>query len=196
MIIAQACFKSLVESFGYVWILMGYELLVLVVMFGLNREVLEFLWKMNMIMKTRLIDDMKPCLMCFNCSFYLCNLLIKFVQWFWVKIKNGIFGVFWCEFPRGNPFSGFPVSAKLVGREVQNNTRCFVCFGSLGLFPNIPKCSFCGVLINKVVGTSFTWIWNGFINFRRTLNEKLTWTCNNWMMIFLKWNDDVMTCLL
>jgi len=31
---------------------MGYELLTLVVKFGLNCEVLEFLWKMIMIMKT------------------------------------------------------------------------------------------------------------------------------------------------
>ena len=96
---------------------MGYELLVLVMKFGLNCEVLEFLWKINMIMKTWLIDDMNPCLICFNWSFYLCYLLMKFVQRLWVNWdQKREFRVFWCEFSIGKPFSGFHVLAELVGR--------------------------------------------------------------------------------
>jgi len=38
---------------------------------------------------------MDQCLMCFNCSYYLCYLLMKFVQQFWVKCdQNWDSGVF------------------------------------------------------------------------------------------------------
>ena len=56
----------------YVCMLMGYELLVVFMSLGLNCEILEFWWKMIIILKTLWIDVMNPWLMCFDCSFDVC----------------------------------------------------------------------------------------------------------------------------
>ena len=134
---------------------MGYELLVLVVKFGLNSEILEFLWKMTMVMKTWLVDDMNPCLMCFNWPLYLCYLLMKFVQQFCVNWDQNLdFGVFLVWVPEREPIFWVPCSClarpashHVSWRDVHNSTRCYAHSRILGLFPNIPKYSFCGVLM-------------------------------------------------
>jgi len=78
MIIAQTCFKSLVESLGifeYWWVMNCWC----------------WLWRFGVFVKNKhdcenLINWWyDPCLMCFNCSFWLCYLLMKFVQRFLVN---------------------------------------------------------------------------------------------------------------
>jgi len=122
----------------------------LILKFGLNWEVLEFLWKTSVIMKTWLFDDMNPCLMCFNGSLYLCYLLMKILQRFWVNgDKNWDFRVILEWVPDREPIFWVPMfyvtrpsRLYMPRRDVLNNKCCSAHLGLLGLFLDIPSVHF------------------------------------------------------
>ena len=130
------------------------------------------------------------------CSIILGQLGSKFRFW-------SVFGV---SFQEGTHFMGSLVLSNSPSEPVCAMARCaeqhtvFCTSRAFGIVSGHPQgfllWCFDAILINIVTRRSFTLIWIGFINLRRTLNEKWTWIWNNRMMIFLKQNDDVMTCFL
>jgi len=140
-------FKITCWIIGYVCMLMGYESLVLIVKFGLNCKVLEFLVKKWVWWWE--LDD----LMLWTHVLIHFNITLKYVNCLWslhnnfrsMGIKIGILGGVFVWVPEREPIFWVPLycesrlaSIHAMWRDMLNNTCCSALLGPLGFFPDTP----------------------------------------------------------
>jgi len=136
----------------YVCMLMGYELLVLVVRFGLICEVLvKYVNDFENLVKwcyEPMINEFRSFLLCMLTVGEVCTTVLG-----QLRSKLGFLGSFCVSSREGTHFWVPLCCAACWARccvpwpDVLNSTCCYAHLGPFWLFPDIPECSFCGVLM-------------------------------------------------